>query len=108
MASSLTPKTRMVRADHRTHLSAVLKTLQDAGKTRAEFRLVLPILGHDTVPGEKQEFVTTHGCEGPLSLGNTPYSHRSWTAPGRVHLSLSNYKVQHLPVGVPREGHIAQ
>lgn len=107
MASFLTPNTRMVRADHRTHLSAVLKTLQDA-ETRAEFRLVLPTLVHDRVPGEKQEFVTTHGCEGPLSLGNTPYSHRSWTAHGRAHPSPSNYKVQYLLVGAPRVGHVAQ
>lgn len=88
MASFLTPKTRMVRASDWTHLSAVLKPFQDAGKTRAEFRLVLSTLGHDTVPGEKQEFMTTLGCEGPLSLDNTPHSPRSWTAPGRVHPSV--------------------
>lgn len=70
MASLLTPKTRMA------HLSAVLKMLQDAGKTKVEFKLVLSTLGHDVVPGERQEFVFNHGCEEAPSLGNTPYSHR--------------------------------
>lgn len=69
--------------------------LQDASKARAEFRLVLPTVSHDTIPGEKQEFMPRpHGCEESPSLGNTPYSHRPWTVPGRVYMSTSDYKVQ--------------
>lgn len=83
----------MVRVGHRAYLSLVLKMLQDASKGRAEFRLVLPTLSHDTIPGEKQEFMPTHSCEESPSLGNTPYSHRPWTVPGRVYVSPSNYKV---------------
>lgn len=40
------------------HLNAVLNALQDAGKVRAELRLKLPALGHDSVPGERQELIS--------------------------------------------------
>lgn len=41
--------------------------LQDAGKTRVKFKLMLPALGHEMVPGERQEFMPTHGCKRPPS-----------------------------------------
>lgn len=106
MASLPALKIKMVKAGEGAHLNAVLKMLQDAGTMRAEFRLLLPTLGHDTVPAERQDVVTTHGCEEPPSLDNTIYSHRPCTASRRAHPSPSNEKVQHILVDAPRVGHV--
>lgn len=56
MASFLTLKIKMVKAGEGAHLNAVLKMLQDAGKTGAQLRLVQPTPCHGTVPGRKVGF----------------------------------------------------
>lgn len=100
MAALLTLKIKMVKTGQRAHLNAVWKMFQDASKTRAEFRLVLPTQGHDMVPGAKQEFIPPMAVK-DLPPWTTLHTH---TAPGRTHLSPSNDKVQHILVGAPRAG----
>lgn len=107
MAAFLTLKIKMVKAGQGAHLNAILKMLQGASKTGAEFKLVLPTLHHGIVPGGEAGVCPTCGCEGPSSLDNTPYSHKSWTAPGRAHAFPSNDEVQHVLIGPPRVGHVA-
>lgn len=80
MAFFLPCRARVVRGDGRNiwelgvgsgaHLSAVLNTFQDAAKVRAELRLMLPALGHDSVPRERQEFMPpeTLGCPPPWAV----------------------------------------
>lgn len=70
MTALLTFKINMVKVGQGPHLNTVSKMLRDARKTGVEFRLVLPTLGHDMVPGERQEFVP------PMAVKDLP----PWTA----------------------------
>lgn len=65
---------------------------------------MLPTLGHDTLPGEKQEFVLNHGCEGHPPWATLHSPTQALDSPWEVHPSPSHYEVQHLMVSVPRVG----